>query len=120
MAVDVREVVEQAREAMTSRRVFSEPYERGGVTVILASRLQGGGGGGAGQEGSASERAGQTGWGGGFGISASPVGAYVIRGDEVTWVPAFDLNKVIAGGQLVAVIALLTLRRLIRARSRRR
>jgi uncharacterized spore protein YtfJ len=104
---------------MTSRRVFSEPYERGGVTVILASRIQGGGGGGSGQEGSSAERAGQTGWGGGFGLSAAPVGAFVIRGDQVTWIPAFDLNRVIAGGQAVAVVALLTLRRLLRSRGRR-
>jgi uncharacterized spore protein YtfJ len=120
MAVDVREVVEQAREAMTARRVFSEPYERGGVTVILASRIQGGGGGGAGQEGSASERAGQTGWGGGFGLSAAPVGAFVIRGEEVRWVPAFDRNRVIASAQVVAVVALLTIRRIVKARSRHR
>ncbi|HZS15806.1 MAG TPA: spore germination protein GerW family protein [Candidatus Dormibacteraeota bacterium] len=119
MAVDVREVVEQAREAMTGRRVFSEPYERNGVTVILASRVRGGGGGGAGQEGSAPERQGQTGWGGGFGISATPVGAFVIRGEEVRWIPAFDLTQVIAGGQIVAVVALLTLRRILRSRRRR-
>lgn len=120
MAVDVREVVEQAREAMTGRRVFSDPYERNGVTVILASRVQGGGGGGSGQEGSEGERRGQTGWGGGFGLSAGPVGAFVIRGEEVRWIPAFDLNKVIAGGQLVAVVALLTLRRIVKMRRKRR
>jgi uncharacterized spore protein YtfJ len=119
MAVDVREVVEQAREVMTGRRVFSEPYERNGVTVILASRVQGGGGGGAGQEGPASERQGQTGWGGGFGLSATPVGAFVLRGEEVRWVPAIDVNKVVMGGQLVAVVALLTIRRIVAARRRR-
>ena len=118
MAVDVREVVQQARQEMLGRRVYSEPYERNGITVILASRVQGGGGGGAGQEGEASERRGQSGWGGGFGLSASPVGAFVIRGDDVRWIPAFDLNKVVAGGQLVAVVALLTLRRFIKSRGR--
>lgn len=119
MAVDVREVVEQAREAMTGRRVFSEPYERNGVTVILASRVQGGGGGGAGQEGSEPEGKGQTGWGGGFGISAAPVGAFVIRGDQVRWVPAIDVNRVVAGAQVVAVVALLTARRMAKLRRRR-
>jgi uncharacterized spore protein YtfJ len=119
MAVDVREVVEQAREVVTGRRVFSEPYERNGVTVILASRVQGGGGGGAGQEGAAADQRGQTGWGGGFGISAAPVGAFVIRGDQVRWVPAVDVNRVVMGAQLVAVVALLTVRRIVKARRRR-
>jgi uncharacterized spore protein YtfJ len=121
MAVDVREVVQQARQEMLGRRVYSEPYERNGITVILASRLSGGGGGGGGQDAEpAAERRGQSGWGGGFGLSATPVGAFVIRGDEVRWIPAFDLNKVIAGGQLVAVVALLTLRRFIKSRRKTR
>jgi uncharacterized spore protein YtfJ len=124
MAVDVRQMIEEARDVMTGRRVFSEPYERNGVTVILASRVQGGGGGGGGQEGrregnGTSARPQQSGWGGGFGVSAAPVGAFVIRGDEVRWVPAIDINKVIMGGQLVAVVGLVTLRRLIRGRRHR-
>lgn len=118
MTVDVREVVEQAREAMTGRRVFSEPYERDGVTVILASRVQGGGGGGAGQEGSAEAKSGQTGWGGGFGLTAAPVGAFVIRDGDVRWVPAVDVTKVALGAQVVAVVALVTLRRMVTSRRR--
>lgn len=117
MAVDVRQVIEEARDVMTGRRVFSEPYERNGVTVILASRVQGGGGGGGGQEGDGqAARPPQSGWGGGFGVSAAPVGAFVIRGDDVRWVPAIDVNKLAMGGQLVAIVALVTLRRLLRGR----
>jgi uncharacterized spore protein YtfJ len=119
MAVDVREVVEQAREVMTGRRVFSEPYERDGVTVILASRVQGGGGGGGGQDGSpsaSSDGRGQTGWGGGFGVSAAPVGAFVLRDNDVRWVSAVDVNKLALGGQAVAIVALLTLRRALKSR----
>jgi uncharacterized spore protein YtfJ len=121
MAVDVRQVMEEAREVLTGRRVFSEPYERNGVTVILASRVQGGGGGGGGQDSAPREQANgraQSGFGGGFGLNASPVGAFVIRGDDVRWVPATDLNKAIAGGQMVAIVALLTLRRLLTRRHR--
>jgi hypothetical protein len=47
-------------------------------------------------------------------MTARPVGAYVIRGSEVTWEPARDVNRMIAGGQLVAVALLLTLRAWIR------
>jgi uncharacterized spore protein YtfJ len=120
MAVDVRQVIEEARDVMTGRRVFSEPYERNGVTVILASRVQGGGGGGGGQEGEGeSPKRPQSGWGGGFGVSAAPVGAFVIRGDDVRWVPAMDINKAIMGGQLVAIAGLITLRRLLRGRHHR-
>jgi hypothetical protein len=31
----------------------------------------------------------------------------VIRGEKVTWVPSFDLNRVILGAQLTAVVALI-------------
>ena len=50
---------------------------------------------------------------------ARPVGAYVIRGEQVTWQPALDVNRIIMGGQLVAIVALLTVRTVVRARSRR-
>jgi uncharacterized spore protein YtfJ len=123
MAVDVRQVIEEAREVLTGRRVYSEPYERNGVTVILASRVQGGGGGGGGQDGQREQsngRASQSGFGGGFGLSASPVGAFVIRGEEVRWVPAVDVNKLAMGGQMVAIVALLTLRRVLTRRHRHR
>lgn len=53
-------------------------------------------------------------------MSAGPVGVYVIQGDALRWQPAFDLNRVIAGGQLVAVVALLTVRAVVKARSKRK
>jgi len=119
MAVDVRQMFDQVREVM-SRRVYSEPYERNGVTVILASRVQGGGGGGAGEDGGSEDRRAGSGWGGGFGLNARPVGAFVIRGDEVSFVPALDVNRIIMGGQVVALAALLTVRVIAKARSKRR
>jgi hypothetical protein len=45
--------------------------------------------------------------GSGFGIAARPAGAYVIRGDEVKWLPAVDANRVIAGVSGLAALALL-------------
>jgi hypothetical protein len=42
----------------------------------------------------------------------------VIRGDQVDWEPVFDLDRVILGGQVVALVALLVLRSIKRARSR--
>jgi uncharacterized spore protein YtfJ len=112
--MEVQEVIAQARDAMTVKRVFGEPYERNGVTVIPAARVQGGagGGGGEGPEGQG------KGSGTGFGLSARPVGAFLIRGDEVTWRPAVDLNRIVLGGQVVAIVALLTIRAIVKARAR--
>ena len=81
--------------SLTVRRVYGEPYERNGVTVIPAASVMGGVGGGSGDQPD-----GTTGGGGGFGVKARPVGAYVIRGEQVDWEPALDLNRVILGGQV--------------------
>ena len=125
MAVDVRQMIDEAREAFAARRVYSEPYERNGVSVILAARVQGGGGGGHGeghQEGDGGGRPGGSGsgWGGGFGLNARPVGAFVIHGDDVRFVPALDLTRIIIGAQLLAASVLLTVRVAVRARAKRR
>jgi uncharacterized spore protein YtfJ len=120
MRQDMRQVMEEAREAMSGRRVYSEPYQRDGVTVILAARVQGGGGGGFGEGEPADGRGKGTGWGGGFGINARPVGAYVIRGDDVRFVPALDVTRMVIGAQGVAIAALLTLRLIVRKRAKRR
>jgi uncharacterized spore protein YtfJ len=108
--MDVKETFEAARGSLTVPRVYGEPYERNGVTVIPAASVQGGAGGGSGEE-----PEGKTGGGGGFGMRARPVGAYVIRGEQVNWEPALDLNRVILGGQVVAVLALLVLRSIRRS-----
>ena len=108
----VLESVEKARDAVTVRRVFGEPYERNGVTVIPAASVAGGAGGGSGE---GSEDHGE-GTGMGFGLAARPAGAFVITGDDVRWHPAIDVNRIVAGGQIVAVVALLTLRAWLRRR----
>lgn len=41
------------------------------------------------------------------------------QGDEVAWQPAIDINRAIIGGQIVAVVALLTLRAVIRILAKR-
>jgi uncharacterized spore protein YtfJ len=97
---------------VTVKQVFGEPYEKGGVTVIPVAAVGGGGGGTGEQKGES------KGGGGGFGMSARPAGVYVIKGDEVRWIPAFDMNRVIMGGQIVAIIALLTLRTIVKTVAR--
>ena len=51
---------------------------------------------------------------------AKPAGAFVIRNGSVSWNPALDLNRVILGGQIVAIVALLVVGSIIRARVARR
>jgi len=99
------------------RRVYSEPYERDGVTVIPAAEVRVAGGLGRGSTAPPAEGEGE---GGGVGLSARPVGAYVIKDGTVTWEPAFDLSRVVFRGQLVGLVALLTLAWVVRARRRSR
>jgi uncharacterized spore protein YtfJ len=114
--MDVQDVIAQARDTLTVKRVFGEPYEKDGVTVIPAARVQGGAGGGSGED---PDRQGR-GSGSGFGVIARPVGAFVIRDGDLSWRPAVDVNRIILGGQVVVVIALLTVRAIVKARSRAR
>jgi uncharacterized spore protein YtfJ len=109
--------VETIADVLTTLKpnlVFTEPYERDGVTVIPAAKVQGGAGGGGGED----PAHGATGGGSGFGLMARPAGAFIIRDGEVTWRPAVDVNRVILGGQIVAIAAVLAWRSVARAKAR--
>ena len=112
--MDVQDVIAQAKDTLTVKRVFGEPYEKDGVTVIPAARVQGGAGGGSGEDPDSQGR----GSGSGFGVTARPVGAFTIRDGDLSWRPAVDVNRIVLGGQLVVVVALLTVRAIVKARSR--
>lgn len=114
--MDVQNVIAQARDAITVKRVFGEPYEAEGVTVIPAAKVIGGAGGGEGERPKEQEK----GAGSGFGVVAWPVGAYLIRGGQVSWRPAVDVNRIVLGGQVVMAIALLTIRTIVKARAQSR
>jgi uncharacterized spore protein YtfJ len=109
--MDAAELVAGVRDALTVQRVFGEPFERDGTTVIPVARLQGGGGGGqneAGDDGS--------GAGGGFGLSARPAGVFVLAGGRVRWEPALDINRIVLGAQVVAVVGMVVARSIVKAR----
>jgi hypothetical protein len=38
----------------------------------------------------------------------------------VTWKPTIDLNRIVLGGQIVAIVALLTIRSIVKARTKAR
>lgn len=111
----VDEVLREARDTLTVKRVYGEPISANGVTIVPAAAVRGGGGGGEGEPGP--ERPGGS--GGGFGMSARPVGAYRITGDEVVWVPAADTTKVILLAEMLAIVALLVLRSIVKSRRAR-
>jgi uncharacterized spore protein YtfJ len=108
--MDPQQVLSGAQDVMAARRVYGEPFEKNGVTVIPAARVMGGGGGGGDNAGNG---------GAGFGVMASPAGAWIVKGETVRWQPALDATKVALMGQLVALAAILTLRSVLRHRARR-
>ena len=105
----LRDIVDHA----TAGAVFGSPIVRDGVTLVPVAKVRGGGGGGSG----APDRDPDTG-GSGLGLSAKPMGVYVIRDTKVTWRPALDVNRVILGGQIVAVAALMVARAIVKSRMR--
>lgn len=128
----LNEILADAGKTLGVRRIYGEPYEKNGVTVITAARVMGGaGGGGAGGGGatdpstadpSADFPAGApaTGSGVGFGMSGGPVGAFVIKGDEVKWVPAIDVNRLMLGFQVAFVVFFLVMRSMSKTRAKSR
>lgn len=92
--MEVQDLLKGAESVMTAGRVFGEPYEKDGITVIPAAALRAGGGGGRGEPRGELTRG--TGTGGGFGLMAKPIGAYVIKDGRVSWRPALDLNRLLS------------------------
>ncbi len=102
--VAVRELMAQARDVIMMRRVVGAAIEPDGVAIVPLVNVAGGGGG---WSGAASN--------GGFGILPAPAGVFVMRGKEVAWPPALNLNWVILGRQLVAIVLFLAIRAIVRA-----
>lgn len=112
--------LDAARRLLHVRRAFGEPIERDGVTLVPVARVAGGTGFGGGDgtidEGVDDPSRSGSGGGGGLGVSVTPVGVYVVRGSDVRWEPAFDLSRVVLGGQVLGAIAILALARALRRR----
>ena len=104
------EAVSQAKDVINVRRVNGEPYQENGLTIIPAANVTGGGGGGGDTAGNG---------GAGFGVRAKPAGAWVIKDGEATWRPAFDLNRTILVGQIIAIVALLVTRSVVKTLAKR-
>ena len=123
--VNVENLLAKAADNLSVRRAFGTAYEKEGILIIPVAIVAGGGGGGvkrnrrgnpaAGPGSPPAEAAegdeitsqdpGLTDAGGGFGGLVLPSGAYVVKGDQVRWVPAVDVT--------IAVLASLSLMRML-------
>jgi hypothetical protein len=141
--MDVEKLLAKVGDNLSVRRAFGGAYEKDGMLIIPVALVAGGGGAGtarsrrgdsaarpgnppeagpaaqhaAPQEAAPREAApqesGPADTGGGFGGLVLPSGAYVVKGDQVRWVPAVD-------GTLVVLASLSLVRILARAWTRRR
>ncbi len=124
--MDVENLLAKAADNLSVRRAFGTAYEKDGMLIIPVAIVAGGGGGGtartqrgnlaagpddpSGEDATAYDAAlqdsGRTEIGGGFGGLVLPSGAYVVKGDQVRWVPAVDVTiAVLASLSLVRVLA---------------
>jgi uncharacterized spore protein YtfJ len=108
----VAEVLSTARDAITVKSVYADPYQKDGLTVIPAAMVRGGAGGGTGHD-----NKGQDGEGGGFGMIGRPAGAFVIKDGHISWRPAVDPNRILAMAGLAVIAYLLSRPRMVRARA---
>jgi uncharacterized spore protein YtfJ len=92
---NVDEILGGARDAMSVKRVFGDPIESEGVTIVPVAKVGGGGGGGGDDTNNG---------GAGFGLTARPVGAYVIKDGDVTWRPALDPGRILLAGLAVLAV----------------
>jgi uncharacterized spore protein YtfJ len=114
----VLDTLTQAVDAGGAGRVFGTPITQGDVIMLPVARISGGGGGGGGAAPADHNGKGtQEGSGGGFGTSARGLGVIVLKDGQVTWRPAVDVNRIVLGGQIVAIVALLVARSVLKSRS---
>src|SRR5215469_10801401 len=138
--MDVENLLAKTADSLTVRRAFGTAYEKNGMLIIPVAIVSGGGGAGASptrrgnrparpdsppqQTGQQTEQnavaddaapqdSARVDAGGGFGGLVLPSGAYVVKGDEVRWVPAVDVT-------IVALASLSLARVLARTWARRR
>jgi uncharacterized spore protein YtfJ len=131
--MDVGNLLAKTSDSISVRRAFGTAYEKDGMLIIPVAMVTGGGGAGtaaprrrnsddrpgsppgesATADDATSQDSGRMDAGGGFGGLVLPSGVYVVKGDEVRWVPAVDVT-------IVALVSLSLARVLAHAWARRR
>ena len=113
--MDAQGIVDRVTENLSVKRSFGKAYENGGTLVVPVALVIGGGGGGGGAmpppsaahgrddafesgeppEASDHDSDAAMGGGGGFGGIVVPLGVYAISGDQVRWIPALDVTRIV-------------------------
>ena len=110
--------LDAVKDVMTVQRVFGEPTQIDGVTVMPVAVVRGGAGGGGGG-GTTPEKDQQgEGAGVGFGVNTRGMGVFAVRDGSVTWQPAVDVTRIVLGSQLVALAAIVVVGSVLRRRHR--
>jgi uncharacterized spore protein YtfJ len=134
--MDVENVLTKVSDNLSVRRAFGAAYEKDGLLIIPVAMVAGGGGGGTSrsrhQHGNsaarpetlaapdtAAQESGPADAGGGFGGLVLPSGAYVVKGDQVRWVPAVDTTIVVLASLALVRMLAAALVRISRNRGRR-
>ena len=113
MAMDAGNLLAMVSHNLSVRRAFGTAYEKDGTLIIPVALVAGGGGAGTSRTGRGNPAAGRQpegddpphdaasedpepkDAGGGFGGLVLPSGVYVVKGDQVRWVPAVDTTIVV-------------------------
>jgi uncharacterized spore protein YtfJ len=125
--MNIQELMDRMAENLSVKRSFGAAYEKDGTLVIPVAFVSGGGGGGEGPSGAsepgdmnpdeavdANEDApseAPTGSGGGFGGAVIPLGVYVVKDDEVKWVPVISVNLIVVASLMFVAVMARTFRR---------
>jgi uncharacterized spore protein YtfJ len=119
--MDVTDLLRRAGENLSVSRSFGTAYEKDGLFIIPVALVAGGGGGGGPvaaatdesnddpSETTDSETTDSDASGAGFGGLVMPVGAYVVKDEDVRWVPAVNVT-------LIALAAIAVLRVALRSK----
>jgi uncharacterized spore protein YtfJ len=110
--MDAGDLLAKASDNLSVRRAFGAAYEKDGALIIPVAFVAGGGGGGRSRTPATAQDATppdatppdtrRTDAGGGMGGVVLPSGVYVVKDDQVRWVPAVDVT-IIALASLCAV-----------------
>ena|ERR1700728_2877790 len=105
--MNAKDLLSKVGNNLSVGRSFGTAYEKDGLYVIPVAFVAGGGGGGEGPSGTTSfndtddddnlEES-PYGSGAGFGGIVFPVGAYVVKDDDVRWVPAINVTLLALAG----------------------
>jgi uncharacterized spore protein YtfJ len=112
--MSTQELLSRVAENVSVRRAFGAAYEKDGLLIIPVALVFGGGGLGEGPipppsalpSGADSAEAPHggtrmsawhqpTGSGAGFGGLIMPLGVYVVKGDQVRWIPVVDVTLIV-------------------------